>query len=239
MMAAPALERGEPGLHVERLYLHTWFDLTRETGRPADVYETSWEFARIDSAWGLRNIRLTRASPSYHALIRDMIGMAYAQYETLDMDWEKAPDPVPLLFRWLHAAAAGDFDALESRSVAGVYRRAFEKNIDLPSLDDGDVYSGEAGRESGREVLEAAAAGIDDAYARTGLLAGGLVPYFGAYRVVSMPDDCTRLKVYTVFTEVDVPGSETTQFSTEWTAAYINHRWLVEDLAVKAIETGD
>ncbi len=42
--------------------------------------------------------------------------------------------------------------------------------------------------------------------------------------------------MYIVFSDVEIAGSGITQFSTEWTAVYINNRWLIEDLVVKGLK---
>jgi hypothetical protein len=236
--AYPQLERAQTVLRVDRLYLHLWFDLSRETGSQGDVYETSWEFVRDDSLWAIRNLRLDKASTNYHALIRDLFRMGYEQYLALNMDWEEAADPGPLFHRWLVAVGSEDAAALASRSVAGVYARAHEKNIDLPSLSDGDTFAGETSRQSASTMIETQAASIQEACVQLGIKPVELIRYFGAYRITSVPKECTRIKMYAVFSDVEIPGSDVRQFSTEWSAVYINNRWLVEDMVVKGLKTG-
>lgn len=234
--AYPHLERAQPAMHIQRLYLHMWFDLSRETGSQGDVYETSWEFVRDDSLWAIRNLRLDKASTNYHALIRDLFRMGYAEYLALNMDWEEAADPGPLFYRWLVAVGSEDAAALASRSVAGVYASAHEKNIELPSLSDGDTFAGENSSKSAATMIEKQAAGIREACTQLGIKPVELIRYFGAYRIMSVPKDCTRIKMYAVFSDIEIPGSDVRQFSTEWSAVYINNRWLIEDLSVKSIK---
>ena len=238
MTACPQLERAEPFLHVERLYLHMWFDLSRETGSQGDVYETSWEFARDDSAWAIRNLRLDKASTNYHALTRDLFHMGYEEFLMLGLDWEQSVDPVPLFNRWLEAVGSDDVAGMASRSVAGVYSRARENNIDLPSLSGGDKFAGEPNGKTVQTMVESQAASIREMAARLGIEPGELAPYFGAYRITSVPKDCTKVKMYVVFSGVKVPQNDVGQFSVEWSAVYINYRWLIEDLCVKGVRTG-
>jgi len=233
----PGLVRAEPGIHVSRLELLACFDLSRETGKRGDVYQTTWTFARGDSAWTIKKMRIDRAHTSYHELLRDMQQLSYQEYLTLGMDWEELVDPVPLMRRWLEAAQNEDYDAIQSRMVAGVYPRAFEKNIDLPTLALDDDVAGRSNRESARTMMEGSVAALKKSAEKLGMDSGELSPYFGAYGVTSMPDNCTKLKMYMAFDGDGVPAKKVTGFSVEWSAAYINHRWLIEDMAIKSIET--
>jgi hypothetical protein len=235
LTAHPGLERAEPGLHVARLMVHAWFDLSRETGKRGDVYETTWSFVRADSVWKLWNIRIDPASISYHALLRDMQRMSYQEYLTLAMDWEEFVDPVPLMQRWLEAAASEDFPALESRMVAGVYPRAFEMNIELPTLASDDDWAGKSNRRSAENVMEKDINTLRSSASKLGSELDELTLYFGAYSVTSMPKDCTKLKMYINYDGGRLPKQSITDFSVEWSCSYINSRWLIESMQVKSI----
>jgi hypothetical protein len=237
LTACPRIERAEPGIHVSRLVLTEWFDLSRETDNGGDVYQTTWTFARGDTAWTLWNMRIDRANTSYHALLRDMQQMAYREYLTLGMDWEEFVDPLPLMRRWLEAAAEEDFDALQTRMVAGVYPRAFDMNIDLPTLASDDDWAGESNRESAEKMMEESSTALKKSAEKLGLETEELAPYFGAYTVTAMPENCTMLQFYIEYDGEEVPAKKVTGFSVEWSASYINSRWLIEDLLVKSIKT--
>ena len=237
LTACPGVERAEPEIHVSRLVLTEWFDLSRETGRRSDVYQTTWKFARADTAWRLDNMRIDRANTTYHELLRDMQQMSYPEYLTLGMDWEEFVDPLPLMRRWLEAASEMDFDALESRMVAGVYPRAFDMNIDLPTLASDDDWAGESNRESSEKMMEETTAALQKSAEKLRLKPMDLAPFFGAYRVTSMPDNCTKLRFDIKYGGEEVPAKKVEDFSVEWSAAYINSRWLIEDMLVKSITT--
>ena len=237
LTACPGVERAESGIHVSHLVLKEWFDLSRETGNRGDVYQTTWTFARGDSAWTLWKMRIDRANTSYHALLRDMQQMGYREYLTLGMDWEEFVDPLPLMRRWLEAAAEEDYDALESRMVAGVYPRAFDMNIDLPTLASDDDWAGDSNRDSAEKMMEEPIATLKKAAESLGLKPDELAPYFGAYGVTSMPENCTKLQFYISYDGDEVPAEKVTDFSVEWSATYINSRWLIEDMLVKSIKT--
>jgi len=237
LAAHPSLERAEPGIHVSRLVVTEWFDLSRETDNRGDVYQTMWTFARGDTAWTLWKMRIDRANTSYHALLRDMQQMGYREYLTLGMDWEEFVDPLPLMRRWLEAAAVEDYDALESRMVAGVYPRAFDMNIDLPTLASDDDWAGESNRESAEKMIEESTTVLKEQAEKLGLKPAELAPFFGAYKVTSMPENCTKLQFYILYGGNEVPAKKVKDFSIEWSAAYINSRWLIEDMLVKSINT--
>jgi hypothetical protein len=232
----PGLERAEPGLKIGRLVLHEWFDLSRETGKRGDVYETTWEFARSDTAWTLWHFRIDRATISYHALLRDMQRLGYREFLTLGMDWEEYVDPIPLMQRWLEAASAEDYNALGSRMVAGVYPRAYDMNIDLPTLASDDDWAGKSNRESSQDHIEESVAILKSSSGKLGAEPDELSPYFGAYRVTSMPENCTKLKMYINFEGGKLPGKKVAEFSVEWSAAYINSRWLIDEMQVRSIK---
>jgi len=154
------------------------------------------------------------------------------------MEWENSVNPVPLFHRWLLAVGAEDVEAMAAVSVAGVYARAHEKNIELPSLSGGDTFAGETSRKTAKAMIEKQAAAIRETSAQIGIDPVQLTTYFGAWSIQSIPRDCTRLKLFAVFSDVKIPGSDVNQFSTEWSAVYINNRWLVEDLVVKGLKWG-
>jgi hypothetical protein len=235
LTACPGLERAEPGLHINRLMIHVWFDLSRDTGSRWDVYETTWTFARADTAWTLRGLRIDKASTSYHALLRDMQRMSYNEYLALGMDWEEYVDPVPLMQRWLEAAATEDFPALESRMVAGVLPRAFDMNIELPTLASDDDWAGKQNRRSAENVVEQDIRTLSKSAEQLGLELDGLAPYFGVFSVTSMPRECTKLKFYVNYDGDPLPAAAITDFSVEWSGSYINSRWLIESMLVKSI----
>jgi hypothetical protein len=237
LTAYPGLVRAEPGIHVSRFELLACFDLSRETGKRGDVYQTTWTFARGDSAWTIKKMRIDRAHTSYHELLRDMQQLSYQEYLTLEMDWEEMVDPVPLMRRWLEAAQSEDYAAIQSRMVAGVYPRAFEMNIDLPTLALDDDVAGRSNRESAKTMMENCMKDLRKNAEKLKVDTVELSPYFGAYGVTSMPDNCTKLKMHIAFDDVSVPAKNVTGFSVEWSAAYINHRWLVEDMRIASFET--
>ncbi|MGD8413012.1 MAG: hypothetical protein PVF33_02200 [Candidatus Latescibacterota bacterium] len=235
--AFPGLVRAQTGLHVSRVELMAWFDLSRETERRGDVYRTAWSFARADSAWTMDKMRINRAHSTYHELLRDLQQLSYREYLTLQMDWEELVDPLPLMKSWLEAAQREDYKAIESRMVAGVYPRAFEMNIDLPTLAAGERRGGgRENRESAKAKMESSMADLREAAGKLGLDPVELEPFFGAYAVTSMPENCTKLTMVLEFEGDAVPEKKVRGFTVEWSAAYINHRWLIEDMQVKTIE---
>jgi len=237
LMSCPGLVRAEPGIHVSSLEVKACFDLSRETGKRGDVYQTTWTFARADSAWTIKKMRLDRAHTSYHELLRDMQQLSYQEYLTLAMDWEELVNPVPLMQRWLEAAQGEDYDAVQSRMVAGVYPRAFEMNIDLPTLALDDDVAGRSNRESAKTMMTNTMTDLRKNAEKMKIDTVELAPYFGAYGVTSMPDNCTKLKLHIGFDDVSVPAKKVTGFSVEWSAAYINHRWLIDDMRIASFET--
>jgi hypothetical protein len=62
-----------------------------------------------------------------------------------------------------------------------------------------------------------------------------LEPYVTAYRVNSMPRNCTKLKMTMDFTDPGVPD-HVARFTLSWSASYVMQKWLTEYLVVERIE---
>jgi hypothetical protein len=231
----PGLERKETGLHIERLDLHVWFDFTKDSGEIEDVYRTKWSLVREDSLWRLNYVSIDKDATGYGQWMNGLHRMGYRDFLAMEMAWEEGYDQTPLLARAWGAVAAGDAHVLKPLFVDGALFHALEANVDIPGTANDEHGPGENNRSTAyRRLTEQ----IDRMHEGTTILEVdplALAPFFGAYRVTSMPDDCTKLSLIAEFDGTSVPSKKVTRFSLIWTGVYLKSRWLIETMHAERI----
>jgi hypothetical protein len=230
MVETPSLERKETGIHVRRVDLHAWFDLTRDTGEAEDIYRTKWSLVREDSLWRLNYVEIEKNPSGYGAWMRGLRQMGYREFLAMDMDWEEGYDETPLLDRGCVALASRDPEKLKPLFVDGALFRALEANVEIPGTANGAKGPGEENRSIAHRNLEDQVKRMGEATEILGVEPPALAPYFAAYRVTAMPADCTKLSLIAQFDGAEVPAETVTRFSLKWTGVYLKSRWLLETM---------
>jgi hypothetical protein len=62
-----------------------------------------------------------------------------------------------------------------------------------------------------------------------------LEPYFTAYRILSMPAECTKLKLAMTF-DGRALSKNVSSLTLSWAAARINEKWLAESMGIQSIQ---
>jgi hypothetical protein len=231
----PGLERASADLRVNKLTLCEWFEIDRGYKTHNEVRSTTWTFARGDSAWRLSGLRLDAAHTSYGDIVRDLNRMDHFQYEALAMDWEEYGDPSPVLTRTLQALGDENIDALKACTVDGTMFFAYEKGIEFPNIASGNTVSGKSNRDDCGEFLSRQIKNMRNASGELKLNAIDLDRYVTAYRVNSMPRNCTKLKLVMEFAEPTVP-EHVASLTVSWSASYVMQKWLAEYINVDRID---
>lgn len=229
----PELERATTTVHVNRLTLYVWFDLSDSN----TIYKTSWEFIReqSDSQWKIGNIRIDSVSQGvYGTLLTDLNEMFQSNFLALDMNWEESIDPAPLLTETFNALANEDIEALKTYTVDGTLFSAFSKGIEMPTIENGDTVSGRYNREQSLSFLKEQIQNIKQSSKDLGVSPDQLLPYFTAYSITSIPDYCSKLRFYIDFDGKHI-SKDVKSFSVSWSAARLHERWLIESMAIKSM----
>ncbi len=230
----PEFERATPNVHIEKLIVHAWFDLNPSPGNGGEVYETTWEMARAEAGWRLSGLRIDKAHMSYGDLVRELRRMDQFSFNALKMDWEDYGDPSALLVRALEAMESDDVAALKLCTVDGALFQAFENNIEMPTVSNGNTPSGRSNRKQSAKYLEEQVQGLKKASEMLGMTVDDLIPLITAYRINGVPSKCTKIRLLIRF-EGDVANAGVTSFDVGWTAAYVLRKWLAEYVGVEAI----
>ncbi|UCH84917.1 MAG: hypothetical protein JSW50_04305 [Candidatus Latescibacterota bacterium] len=235
LLEHPEIERASTELHVEKLAMCVWFEIDKGYKTHNEIQSVTWTFERGDSGWGLNKLRFDPAHTSYGDIIRDLNRMDHYSYEALAMDWEERVDPSPVLMRTLTALGNEDLDALKVCTVDGTMFVAFSKGIEFPNLASGNTVSGRSNRDGCAEFLNRQIKAMREASGELKVNAVDLERYVTAYRVLSMPRNCTKLKMAMSFAQPTVPD-HVTAIKVSWAASYVMQKWLAEYVGVDRIE---
>ena len=232
-MEHPELERATTTIHVNRLILDVWFDVSNNN----KIYKTSWEFRReqSNSQWKIGNIRIDNVSGSiYGDLLTDLNKMVQSSFLALDMNWEESINPAPLLTNTFNALANEDIEALKTYTVDGTLFSAFSRGIEMPTIENGDTVSGRYNRDQSLSFLKEQIQNIKQSSKDLQVSPDQLIPYFTAYRITSMPDYCTKLRFYIDFDGKQI-SKDVKRFAVSWSAARLHERWLIESMVIKSM----
>jgi hypothetical protein len=233
----PELERASTHLHVKRLILDMWFDLSRVYGARDNVYHTTWVFRRgtPNPEWKIENIKVQRASLAYGALLMDLNELNQPDFSALRMEWEESVDPTLLLIDTLKALADEDIESLKAFTLDGTLFHAYDNGIEMPTVANGNTVSGKHNREQSLTYLQQQIDNLRKGLAQLKMTAKGLEPYFTAYRILSMPAECTKLKLAMTFDGRGL-SKNVSSLTLYWEAAQINEKWLAESMGIQSIQ---
>jgi hypothetical protein len=232
-MEHPELERATTTIHVNRLILDVWFDVSNNN----KIYKTSWEFIREQSnaQWKIGNIRIDRVSEGvYGTLLTDLNEMLQSSFLALDMNWEESINPASLLTETFDALVNEDIDALKTYTVDGTLFSAFSNGIEMPTIENGDTVSGKYNRDQSLSFLKEQIQNIKQCSKDLNVSPNQLIPYFTAYSITSIPDYCTKLRFYIDFDGKHI-SKDIKRFAVSWSAARLHERWLVESMFIKSM----
>jgi hypothetical protein len=231
----PEIDRATTDVHLRALTMEAWYDFTRDhTVNGPSVAHTTWQFYRSDDGWKLDHLRIDTSMSDYSEIIPILMKMSYGELMSLNMDWEESVDPTPVLAGALRAIGRKDVEMLKRCAVGGVIVQAFDEDVELPDLYHGHRTSVRLKRKNAEKALYGQ---IDRLWRYCRKLESsptGLIPYFTAYHVVSMPSGCTQLRFNVEFDGGGVPAP-VESFFVEWRAAFVAHKWLAGSLQVKNI----
>ncbi len=233
----PELERTTTDVHVNKLYLDMWFDLGHIYGGRNHIYQTTWVFRRggFGQKWCLENLRIERSSLAYGALLIDLNALLRSEFSALGMEWEESIDPTHLLINTLQAMADGDIEALKAYTVDGTLFYAHEYGIEMPTIANDDSAMGKHNREQSLAYLQQQVKNLKQGSGHLNVNIRDLEPYFIAYSVVSMPQECTKLKL-----SIEFDGRPLSKgiksFILSWAAARLNDKWLAQSMGIHSIQ---
>lgn len=233
----PELERAINHLHVKRLILDMWFDLSHAYEGRDNVYHTSWVFRRgaSDPQWKIENMKIQRTGFAYGALLIDLNQLSQADLSALNMEWEESIDPTPLLIHTLEALADEDIEALKAYTLDGTLFQAYDNGIEMPSVANDNTVSGKHNREQSLTYLQQQTSNLKKALAQLKANPKDVEPYFTAYRILSMPADCTKLKLSMTFDGRGL-SKKVNSLTLSWAAARVNEKWLAESMGIQSIQ---
>ena len=234
----PELERAASHLHVKRLILDMWFDLNHIYGGRDNVYHTTWVFRRgaSDPQWKIENMKIQRASPAYGALLIDLNQLYQPDFSALRMEWEESVDPTPLLLDTLKALADEDMEALKSYTLDGALFHAYDNGVEMPTVANDDTVSGKHNREQSLTYLQQQVDNLRKGLVQLKVDIKDLEPYFTAYRILSMPAECTKLRLAMTFDGRGLSKNESS-LTLSWAAARVKEKWLAESMGIQSIQS--
>ena len=233
----PELERANTHLHVKRLSLDMWFDLNRVYGGRENVYHTTWVFRRgtPDPEWKIENIKVQRASLAYGALLIDLNQLYRLDFSALRMEWEESVDPTLLLIDTLKALADEDMEALKAYTLDGTLFHAYDNGVEMLTVANDNTVSGKHNREQALTYLQQQIDNLRKGLAQLKMTVEDLEPYFTAYSILSMPAQCTKLKLAMTFDGRGL-SKNVSSLTLYWAAARINEKWLAESMGIQSIQ---
>jgi hypothetical protein len=233
----PELERATTHLHVKRLILDMWFDLNHVYEGRNNVYHTTWVFRRgaSDPQWKIENMKVQRASLAYGALLIDLNQLYQPDFSALGMEWEESADPTLLLIDTLKALADEDIEALKAYTLDGTLFHAYDNGVEMPTVANDNTVSGKHNREQSLTYLQQQIDNLRKALAQLKANIKDLQPYFTAYRILSMPAECTKLKLAMTFDGRGL-SKNVSSLTISWSAARVNEKWLAESMGIQSIQ---
>lgn len=234
----PELERATTHLHVKRLILDIWFDLNHAYEGRDNVYHTSWVFRRgtSDPQWKIENMKIQRTGFAYGALLIDLNQLFQEDLSALNMEWEESIDPTLLLINTLEGLADEDIEALKACTLDGTLFHAYDNGVEMPTVANDNTVSGKHNREQSLTYLQQQMSNLRKGLAQLKANTKDLVPYFTAYRILSMPADCTKLKLTMTFDGRGL-SKDVNTLTLSWAAARINGKWLAESMGIQSIQS--
>jgi len=237
MTTAPVLDRALTDVHVRALVVEVWYDFSRDhTISVTPLHKTTWKFERDGSEWRLENVALSASWFEYEGMVRRLLHTPHVDMVSLDMDWEESVDPSPVLAQFLRAASRKDVAGLQRCATNGVVLQAELRDVDLPNVHNGSRFVGQMSAAYAKNALHKQIGRLQKASRRLDTSPSGLIPYFTAYRVVSMPAECTQLQMWIEFDGGGVPAP-VSSFAVDWCAAFVAHKWLAISLEVTNIRS--
>jgi hypothetical protein len=233
----PELERATTHLHVKRLILDMWFDLNRVYEGKDNIYHTTWVFRRgaSDPQWKIENMKVQRASLAYGALLIDLNQLYQPDFSALKMEWEESVDPTLLLIDTLKALADEDMEALKAYTLDGTLFHAYDNGVEMPTVASDNTVSGKHNREQSMTYLQQQIDNLRKGLAQLKAAEKDLEPYFTAYRILSMPAECTKLKLAMTFDGKGL-SKNVSSLTLSWAAARVNEKWLAESMGIQSIQ---
>jgi hypothetical protein len=234
----PELERATTHLHVKRLILDMWFDLNHAYEGRDNVYHATWVFRRgaSDPQWKIENMKIQRASLAYGALLIDLNQLFQPDFSALGMEWEESIDPTLLLIDTLNALADEDIEALKAYTLDGTLFYAYDNGVEMPTVANDNTVSGKHNREQSLTYLQQQISNLKQGLAQLKANIKDLEPYFTAYRILSMPAECTKLKLAMTFDGRGL-SKNVSSLTLSWAAARINEKWLAESMGIQSIQS--
>lgn len=234
----PELERATTNIHVKRLMIDMWFDLNHTYEGRDNVYHTRWVFRRggSDPRWKLENVEIQRSSFAYGALLVDLNKLLWSDFSALGMAWEESMDPTLLLINTLEALANGDIEALKAYTLDGTLFYAYDKGVEMPTVANDNTFRGKHNREQSMTYLQRQISNLKQGFFHLNASMKDLKPYFTAYRIVSMPAECTKLKLVMTFDGRGL-SKKVKSLTLSWAAARVNERWLAESMGIQSIQS--
>ncbi|NIO29557.1 MAG: hypothetical protein GTO29_13500 [Candidatus Latescibacteria bacterium] len=234
VMTPLQIDRVTADIHVRELIIQAWYDFRQDhtvSGTP--VHHTTWRFRRDGDAWKLDYLRIDTSALDYDRTIPILMNLSYSKLVSLNMDWEASVDPRPVLAKALRAMAREDVEALKQCSIGGVILHAHERDIELPASRE-RRFMNQRIREYAEECLYEDTERMWRYCRKLETTPTGLIQFFTAYRIVSMPSHCTQVKFYMGFDGNNVPA-QVGSFSVAWSAKYVSQKWLAASLEVKGV----
>jgi hypothetical protein len=234
----PELERATTHLHVKRLILHMWFDLNHAYEGRDNVYHTRWVFrrGRPDPQWKIENMKIQRTTLAYGALLVDLNQLFHSDLSALKMEWEESVDPTPILIHTLKALAEEDMQALKAYTLDGTLFHAYDNGVQMPTVVNDNTVTGKHNREQSLTYLQQQISNLKKGLAHLKANTKDLEPYFTAYRILSIPAECTKLKLAMTFDGRDL-SKNVSSLTLSWAAARIHDKWLAESMGIQSIQS--
>jgi hypothetical protein len=238
LISYPELERATTAIRVKRLVLDMWFDLNHTYEGRNNVYHTTWTLRRggSDPRWKLENLKIQRSSLAYGALLTDLNQLFQSDFSALGMEWEESIDPTLLLIKTLEALAKEDMEALKAYTLDGTLFYAYDNGIEMPTVANDNTVRGKHNREQSLTYLQRQVSNLKQGLGHLKTNIKDLEPYFTAYRILSMPAECTKLRLAITFDGRGL-SKEVKSLTLSWGAARVNEKWLAESMGIQSIQS--
>jgi len=234
----PELERAATHLHVKRLILDMWFDLNHTYEGRDNVFHTTWVFRRggSDPRWKIENMKIQRSNLAYGSLLIDLNQLFEPDFLALGMQWEDSMDPTLLLIKTLEALADEDMEALKAYTLDGTLFYAYDNGVEMPTVANDNNFGGQHNRDQSLTYLQQQIRNLRQGLGHLKANVKDLEPYFTAYRILSMPAECTKLKLAMTFDGRGL-SRNMKSLTLTWAAARVNEKWLAESMGIQSIQS--
>jgi hypothetical protein len=238
LISYPDLERVTTTIRVKRLVLDMWFDLNQTYEGRNNVYHTTWTLRRggSDPRWKLEDLKIKRSSFAYGPLLIDLNQLFQSDFSALGMEWEESIDPTLLLINTLEALANEDIEALKAYTLDGTLFHAYDNGVEMPTVANDNTVRGKHNREQSLTYLQQQVNSLRQGLAQLKVNIKDLETYFTAYRILSMPAECTKLKLAITFDGRGL-SKKVKSLTLSWAAARVNEKWLAESMGIQSIQS--